>query len=81
MSKLDVTLPDLGEETAKTVVLAIWHANVGDHVTEGADLAEVTTDKAAFTVPAPSAGRLVDRLVNEGDEVPVGSVICVLEAF
>lgn len=79
MSKVDVRLPDLGEETAKTVVLAIWHAAVGDTVAAGADLAEVTTDKAAFTLPAPSTGRLVDRLVNEGDEVAVGSVICILE--
>ncbi len=77
--KLDVTLPDLGEETVDAVVLAIWHADVGDTVAEGADLAEVTTDKAAFTLPAPKSGRVVERLANEGDEIAVGSVICVLE--
>jgi pyruvate/2-oxoglutarate dehydrogenase complex dihydrolipoamide acyltransferase (E2) component len=79
MKKLDVTLPDLGEETVDKVVLAIWHADVGDDVSEGADLAEVTTDKAAFTLPAPSGGRVIERLANEGDEIAVGSVICVLE--
>jgi len=79
MKTLDVTLPDLGEETVDTVVLAIWHAEVGDEISEGADLAEVTTDKAAFTLPAPSGGRVIERLANEGDEIAVGSVICVLE--
>jgi len=79
MTNLDVTLPDLGEETVEAVVLAIWHAKVGDEIAEGADLAEVTTDKAAFTLPAPATGRLIKRLANEGDEIAVGSVICVLE--
>lgn len=80
MKRVDVTLPDLGEETVEAVTLAIWHVEVGDTVSQGADLAEVTTDKAAFTLPAPSSGRLVERFANEGDEIAVGSVICVLES-
>jgi pyruvate dehydrogenase E2 component (dihydrolipoamide acetyltransferase) len=77
--KIEVKLPDLGEETAEEVTLAIWHANVGDNVAEGADLLEVTTDKAAFTLPSPQAGRLIERRANEGDSIKVGSVVCVLE--
>lgn len=81
MTTVEVRLPDLGEESADAVVLAIWHAKIGDTIAEGADLAEVTTDKAAFTLPSPSKGRLIKRTVNEGDEVEVGSVICILESL
>jgi pyruvate/2-oxoglutarate dehydrogenase complex dihydrolipoamide acyltransferase (E2) component len=79
VNTLEVKLPNLGEETAEKVQLAIWHVEVGETVAEGADLAEVTTDKAAFTLPAPASGTLTKRLANEGDEVAVGSVICLLE--
>jgi pyruvate/2-oxoglutarate dehydrogenase complex dihydrolipoamide acyltransferase (E2) component len=53
----------------------------GSELAEGDDLMELTTDKAAFVVPAPMAGRLVAWRVAEGDTVTVGAVICEMDAL
>ncbi len=79
--RYEVRLPSLGEEddavTGGTVTA--WLAEVGDTLVQDDDLLELTTDKAAFVVPAPRAGRLVELCVAPDDEISVGDVICVLE--
>jgi len=75
----EVTLPSLGDDSVETAVVTLWLADEGDIVNEDDDLVEMTTDKAAFTVPSPKAGTLVEKLVEEDDEVKVGDVICIIE--
>ena len=75
----EVTLPDLGDDSVATAVVTLWLADEGDIVNVDDDLVEMTTDKAAFTVPSPKAGTLVEKLVEEDDEVKVGDVICIIE--
>ena len=75
----EVTLPQLGEDTAEEAEVAEWLVQQGDAVQEGDDLVEMTTDKAAFTVPAPKTGTIAELRVREGDEVTVGEVICIIE--
>lgn len=79
--RYEVRLPSLGDEddavTGGTVTA--WLANVGDTLPEDGDLLELTTDKAAFVVPAPRAGRLVEQCAAADDEVHVGDLIAVLE--
>jgi len=79
--RFDVVLPSLGDESDAVTegTVAVWHAENGATVAEGDDLVELTTDKAAFVLPAPKAGTVVERRVNEGDKVAVGDVLCVLE--
>lgn len=77
--RVEVTLPDLGEDSVQAVTVSGWLADAGASLQEGDDLLELTTDKAAFTLPAPRAGVLAERLVNEGDEINVGDPLCVLE--
>lgn len=78
--KVDICLPSLGDDddavTGGTV--SEWLAADGP-VTEGDDLLELTTDKAAFVLPAPRSGALVERKVKEGDHVKVGDVICIFD--
>lgn len=77
--KIDVTLPDLGEDAVDKVTISSWLAEVGDSLAEGDDLIELTTDKAAFSLPAPQAGVLAEQKVRIGDEVNVGDVLCVFD--
>ncbi|HEO69828.1 MAG TPA: hypothetical protein ENN80_01095 [Candidatus Hydrogenedentes bacterium] len=76
----DIKLPSLGEETEDSAVVTFWLVKLDDEVRKGDDLVELSTDKAAFTLPSPRRGRLVETLVEEGDEVRVGDVLCVLES-
>lgn len=77
--KREVTLPSLGEEGVESVTVSQWLASPGDAVAEGDDLIEITTDKAAFTLPSPASGTLTEHVVSEGDEVAVGDVLCIVE--
>ena len=66
--QIEVCLPSLGDDddAVKGGTISEW-------------LVELTTDKAAFVLPAPQRGTLVERKVNEGDDVAVGDVICIIE--
>jgi pyruvate dehydrogenase E2 component (dihydrolipoamide acetyltransferase) len=49
-------------------------------VKEHQSIVEVMTDKATVEVPAPAAGRITEIRAKEGETVPVGKVIFVLDA-
>lgn len=77
--RYEVKLPDLGEEAADEATVSYWLVEEGDEIAESDDLVEMTTDKAAFSVPSPKSGVLLEKLVEEGDDVSVGDVLCILE--
>ncbi|MEW5953193.1 MAG: biotin/lipoyl-containing protein [Bacillota bacterium] len=74
----EVKLPFLAEGVNEATV-SYWHLSEGDSVDVEDDLLEMTTSKAAFNVPSPVAGTLVEILVNEGDVVKVGDVLCIID--
>ena len=74
----EVILPSMGDDD-ETAKVSLWLADEGDIVSENDDLVEMTTDKAAFTVPSPKTGTLKEKKVEEEDEVSVNEVICILE--
>jgi 2-oxoglutarate dehydrogenase E2 component (dihydrolipoamide succinyltransferase) len=73
-----VSLPNLGEGIEKATV-SYWYAEEGATVVEGAELVEVSTDKATFNVPAPCSGTLIEITAHEGDVIEVGAVLGVVE--
>lgn len=75
---IKVYLPQLGENIEKATI-SFWHVKEGASVTEGSDLVEVVTEKAAFNIPAPCSGTLVEILAAEGEEAEVGTVLAVIE--
>ena len=79
--RYEVTLPSLGDEddTVTAAKASQWLAKKGDTLKEGDDLLEIVTDKAAFVVPAPKEGTLIDYCLAEGDAVAVGDIVCVME--
>lgn len=75
---LEFKLPDIGEGIAEGEIVK-WLVGPGDNVEEHQAVVEVMTDKATVEVPAPRAGRISELRAGEGDVVPVGDVIFVLE--
>jgi len=77
--RYEVTLPELGDDSVDRATVTQWLVDEGDIVSEKDDLVEMITDKAAFSVPSPKAGTLIEKLVDEDDEVSVGDVLCIIE--
>lgn len=79
--RIEITLPNLGDDddAVHGGTVALWHAQEGAVLREGDDLLEINTDKAAFVVPAPQGGTLVERRVQEGESVAVGEVVGILQ--
>ncbi len=75
---LEFKLPDIGEGIAEGEIVK-WLVAEGDAVEEHQPIVEVMTDKATVEVPAPQAGTISSLRAAEGDVVPVGDVIFVLE--
>jgi pyruvate dehydrogenase E2 component (dihydrolipoamide acetyltransferase) len=71
-------LPDVGEGLTEAEIVN-WLVEPGDTVTEDQPVAEVETDKAVVEVPAPVNGTVREILAEEGEMVPVGTVIITFD--
>ncbi|MES2002047.1 MAG: dihydrolipoamide acetyltransferase family protein [Pseudomonadota bacterium] len=78
MARYEFKLPDIGEGIAEAEIVA-WHVKVGDMVEEDAALADMMTDKATVEMETPVAGKVVELAGEVGDQVPIGSVLAVIE--
>ena len=74
----DVILPQLGETVTEGTITR-WFKKVGDTINADEPLFEISTDKVDTEVPSPVTGTVTELRVNEGDTVPVGAVIAVVE--
>jgi pyruvate dehydrogenase E2 component (dihydrolipoamide acetyltransferase) len=70
-------LPDLGEGLTEGEI-ARWLVAVGQDVAEDDPLVEIQTDKTTVEIPSPAAGTVTSILVEEGNVVPVGTVLVVI---
>ncbi len=75
---MDVLVPQMGESVLEGTILE-WKVKVGDRVQLNQPLVELMTDKVNVEIPAEMAGVLVAQLAKEGDVVPVGTRIAVIE--
>ena len=71
-------MPRLGDAADEVVILELL-VRVGELVTEGQSLFLVETDKTQVEVPTPFSGRVVEIVVNAGDEVVTGSPTLAIE--
>lgn len=78
MSRHVVKLPDLGEGTVASEIVA-WRVKVGDQVAEDQPMVEMSTDKAVVEMPSPVTGRVVSLGGQPGDQIAVGAELIVLE--
>src|SRR5216117_3412254 len=75
---VDVTLPQLGESTYEGTI-GKWLKHPGDRIERFEPLVEIITDKVNVEMPAPYGGVLSAILIPEGQTVPVGTPIAVME--
>lgn len=75
---VEFKMPKLGESVTEGTV-GRWLKQPGDMLELYEPMLEVTTDKVDTEVPSPVNGKLVEIRVAEGDTVPVGTIIAVLE--
>jgi len=68
-----VLMPKLGQAMTEGVVVR-WHRKDGERVTAGELLVTVETDKATYDLEATAGGTL-QVVVQEGEEVPIHTVI------
>src|SRR5262249_60170195 len=78
MARVDVLMPQMGESIAEGT-LSKWLKKIGDPVKRDEPLFEISTDKVDAEIPAPAAGTLAEIKVQEGQTVPVQTLVAVLE--
>ncbi len=79
LSKVEevILMPRLSD-TMTEGVIAAWHKKVGDMVKKGDLLAEVETDKATMELESYKNGKLLYIGAQQGDKVPVNSLLCIV---
>ncbi len=75
---IDILMPRLSD-TMTEGAIATWLKKPGDTVAPGDLLVEIETDKALMEQEAYDAGVLVEILVAEGENVPIGTPIARLD--
>jgi 2-oxoisovalerate dehydrogenase E2 component (dihydrolipoyl transacylase) len=78
MARFEFKLPDIGEGIAEAEIVA-WHVKIGDTIAEDQQIADMMTDKATVEMESPVAGKVIELAGEVGDQVPIGSVLAVIE--
>src|SRR2546421_8525941 len=78
MAVIDVVMPQMGESIAEGT-LTRWLKQLGDEVRRDEPLFEISTDRVDAEIPAPAAGVLAEIKVQEGQTVPVQTLVAVIE--
>jgi len=75
---IDVTMPQMGESVVEGTITK-WLVKEGDVVIEDQPLVEISTDKVDTEIPSPGAGRIAKLVAAEGQTLPVGATLAVIE--
>ena len=72
-----IIMPKYGLQQDNGTVVE-WRVNEGDHVNKGDILLDLETDKALFEYESPESGYVRKLVAQNGEEVPVLSVIAII---
>src|SRR6202007_372984 len=75
----DVIMPQMGESIFEGTITK-WLKKPGDKIERDEPLFEISTDKVDAEIPSPSAGVLKEIKVNEGQTVPIQTIVAVIDA-
>ncbi|HEV3480856.1 MAG TPA: dihydrolipoamide acetyltransferase family protein [Candidatus Acidoferrales bacterium] len=76
---VDVIMPQMGESIFEGTITK-WLKKPGDKIERDEPLFEISTDKVDAEIPSPSAGVLKEIKVNEGQTVPIQTVVALIDA-
>ena len=77
MANFELVMPKLGESIIEATIVR-WHKKEGDQVVEDESIADLATDKVDSEIPSPVEGIVTKLFFQEGDVVPVGKVIAII---
>jgi len=77
MANFELVMPKLGESIIEATIVR-WHKKEGDQVVEDESIADLATDKVDSEIPSPVEGIITKLFFKEGDIVPVGKVIAII---
>ncbi|MDQ2857966.1 MAG: 2-oxo acid dehydrogenase subunit E2 [Candidatus Eremiobacteraeota bacterium] len=73
-----ITMPQLGETVTEGTV-AQWLKKPGDTIDKYEAFVEISTDKVNAEVPSPVSGVLREIIVKEGETVPIGAAMAIID--
>lgn len=76
---LDIIMPQMGESITEATITG-WRKKVGEQVSEGEPLLDISTAKVEVEIPSPGTGYLTAILFESGSTVPIDTVIARLGA-
>src|SRR6188508_1254058 len=74
---VEMKVPSPGESITE-VQIARWIKKDGDYVEKDEEVCEIDSDKATLTLAAEASG-ILKIMVQEGETVPVGTVVCSID--
>lgn len=78
MAIFEVVMPKLGESIIEATITK-WLLQEGDTVAEDDPILEIATDKVDSEIPSPVEGKITKVHFAEGDVVPVGAIIALID--
>jgi 2-oxoglutarate dehydrogenase E2 component (dihydrolipoamide succinyltransferase) len=78
MALVEMVMPKMGESIMEGTILR-WLKNVGDKIEQDESVLEVATDKVDTEVPSTASGILKEILAQQGEVVPVGKPIAIIQ--
>ncbi|WP_127588723.1 dihydrolipoamide acetyltransferase family protein [Paenibacillus koleovorans] len=75
--RTDILLPQLAESLVSATI-GKWLKKPGDPVEQYEPICELITDKVNAELPSTVEGTMLEIIAQEGETVPVGSVVCVI---
>jgi 2-oxoglutarate dehydrogenase E2 component (dihydrolipoamide succinyltransferase) len=75
---IEVAMPQMGESVVEGTVTK-WLVKEGDLVKEDQPLCEISTDKVDTEIPSPGTGRIARIVAQEGETIPVGGKLAIIE--
>jgi 2-oxoglutarate dehydrogenase E2 component (dihydrolipoamide succinyltransferase) len=75
---VEVVMPQMGESVVEGTITG-WLVKEGDQVAEDQPLVAISTDKVDTEIPSPAAGVIARIVAKEGETLPIGALLAVIE--
>jgi 2-oxoglutarate dehydrogenase E2 component (dihydrolipoamide succinyltransferase) len=78
MALIEMVMPKMGESIMEATILS-WLKKEGENIKADESVLEIATDKVDTEVPSTHGGILKEIIANEGQVVPVGQTIAIID--
>lgn len=75
--EIELKIPNVGDTAS--IELLEWHVHEEQDFSAGDELCDLVTDKAAFSLEAPQAGKMLKILVEKQANVKVGDIVARIQ--